>query len=105
MAEQRQIVVRALLESVYALTHLLIPFIPNGAKMIFEKLGTAPLDLSAVNGDLRNLAVGATISIGDVLYTKLISDSERLDAEAAAKKKAVTHLKSTCYCVHNGPPF
>ena len=94
MAEQRQIVVRALLESVYALTHLLIPFIPNGAKMIFEKLGTAPMDLSAVNGDLRNLAVGATISIGDVLYTKLISDSERLDAEAAAKNKAGSYAEA-----------
>ncbi len=88
MAEQRQIVVRALLESVYALTHLLIPFIPTGAQKIFDKLGVPPVKLSDLNSNLRNLPVGTKVDVGDVLYTKLVSEAERLDAEAAAKKKA-----------------
>ena len=90
-AEERQIVVRATLEAVYALAHLLIPFIPGGAQKIFEKLNTPPADLPNVNSGLRNLAVGTKIEVGDVLYTKLISEEERLDAEDAAKKKAESY--------------
>ena len=93
-AEDRQIVVRACLEAVYALSHLLIPFIPNGAKKIFDKLSTAPVELSEIKGDLRNLVVGTKIRVGEVLYTKLISDEERLNAEEAAKKKAESYAEA-----------
>ncbi len=87
LATERQIIIRALLEAVYALAHLLIPFIPNGARQIFDKLGSPPMELHAISGDLRNLTVGTKIQIGDVLYTKLVSEAERLDAETAAQKK------------------
>ena len=53
-AKERQIVFMCALEAVYALTRLLIPFIPGGAHKIFEKLNTALVDLSNVKSGLRN---------------------------------------------------
>jgi len=88
LAEERQVVVRATLEAVYALAHLLIPFLPVGATAIFNKVNTQPLGLLDIAADLRNLKVGTAVDIGDVLYTKLVSEEERLSAEEAAKKKA-----------------
>uniref|UniRef100_A0A7S3PW86 methionine--tRNA ligase n=1 Tax=Chaetoceros debilis TaxID=122233 RepID=A0A7S3PW86_9STRA len=87
-AEERQIVVRATLEAVYAMAHLLIPFIPIGAKQIFQKLNTAPIDLLAVKSDLRNLVPQTKVDVGDVLYSKIVSEEEKLNAKEAAKKKA-----------------
>ncbi len=87
-AEERQVVVRATLEAVYALTHLLVPFLPIGTTKIFGKLNTPPTRLLDIGTDLRNLGAGTTVDIGEVLYTKLISEEERLNAEEAAKKKA-----------------
>jgi len=92
--EQRQIIVRAVLESVYALAHLLIPYIPQGAEKIFEKLSTKPLPLIALKADLRNLIHGTKIHVGEVLYPKLSSDEETTEqkknvdfAELQARKK------------------
>jgi methionyl-tRNA synthetase len=92
--EQRQVIVRAVLESVYALAHLLIPYIPQGAEKIFEKLSTKPLPLIALEADLRNLIPGTKIHVGEVLYPKLISDEETREqkknvdfAELQARKK------------------
>lgn len=93
-AEERKIVVRAVLESVYALAHLLIPFIPIGAQKIFEKLNTSPVDLGDISSDLRSLTVGTKVEIGDVLYTKLITEEERLNAEEASKKKAESYAEA-----------
>jgi len=85
-AELRQIVVRATLETIFALAHLLIPFMPNGAGMIFRKLNTQPLSLNELKMDCRNLKAGTKIDVGDVLYSKLLSDDEKLSAAEAAKK-------------------
>jgi len=83
----RQIVVRSVLEAVYALTHLLLPFVPNGAKAIFKKLNTFPKNtLKDINGNLENLVVGTKIDVGDILYSKIVSQDE-LDAAEASKKK------------------
>jgi len=87
-ADERQVVVRATLEAVYALSHLLLPYIPNGAGAIFDKMGQLPRDLVDLSPDLRNLETGTKIIVGDVLYGKLISEEEKLNAVAAAKKKA-----------------
>lgn len=70
-AEERKSVVRATLEAVYALTHMLIPFIPIGASKIFRKLNTAPKSLLDLSADLRNLTTGCIVSVGDVLYSKV----------------------------------
>jgi methionyl-tRNA synthetase len=86
-AEFRQITVRATLEAIYALAHLLLPFVPVGASSIFRKLNTEPCSLVALSKDCRNLKVGTKIVVGDILYQKLASEEERLSAEAAAQKK------------------
>uniref|UniRef100_A0A7S4RE12 methionine--tRNA ligase n=2 Tax=Ditylum brightwellii TaxID=49249 RepID=A0A7S4RE12_9STRA len=93
-AEERQIIVRATLEAVYAAAHLLLPFIPGGASIIFRKLGTEPVLLTGLNSDLRNLKVGTSINVGDVLYSKLLSEADKLSAEDAAKKKAESYAEA-----------
>ena len=70
-AEFRQMVVRATLEAIYALSHLLLPFLPVGANKIFQKLGKAPVSLKELGRDCRNLEVNSAIQIGDVLYSKV----------------------------------
>ena len=72
-AEARQIVVRATLETIYALAHLLTPFLPDGAASIFQNFNTDPVPLRALGMDCRDLKVGTKIDVGDVLYSKLIS--------------------------------
>jgi methionyl-tRNA synthetase len=86
-AEFRQVVVRASLEAIYALTHLLLPFLPVGCKSIYEKLGKEPVSLKDVNRDCRSLEVGSVINVGPVLYEKSLSDAELKDKNAASSKK------------------
>lgn len=94
--EAQQIVVRATLEAVYALTHLLLPFLPNGGSKIFCKLGTDPVALSELNRDCRNLKVGTTIYVGDILYNPILSEDNNNDASAAVAggKKSETHAEA-----------
>jgi methionine--tRNA ligase beta chain len=86
-AEERQIVVRATLEAIYALAHLLLPFLPVGATKIFEKLNMKPGNLKSVNMDCRNLKAGTKIAVGAVLYSKSMSAEEIQNAETAAGSK------------------
>jgi methionyl-tRNA synthetase len=92
--EQRKMIVRATLEAIYALTHLLLPFTPVGAAKIFRKLHTEPVSLSELKRDCRNLTVGTKIDVGDVLYEKSLSEEERRDAAAAAAKKKESHAEA-----------
>jgi methionyl-tRNA synthetase len=70
-AEFRQIVVRAALEAIYALSHLLLPFLPIGTAQIFQKLSKEPVALKDLGRECRNLDVGAEIKVGAVLYEKV----------------------------------
>jgi len=90
-AGKRQIVVRATLEAVYAVAHLLLPFLPQGASAIFKKLNTSPKSLEDVRADLRNLEVGTQIDVGDILYARNLSDEEKLNAVDVAKKKQFSY--------------
>ena len=85
--EFRKIVVRATLEAIYALTHLLLPFLPVGCKKVYEKVGKEPVALKDLNLDCRNLSAGTPITVGEVLYEKSMSDEEMKDKDAAAGKK------------------
>mmetsp|Transcript_14884 Transcript_14884/g.21039 ORF Transcript_14884/g.21039 Transcript_14884/m.21039 type:complete len:799 (-) Transcript_14884:190-2586(-) len=88
-AEFRQVVVRATLEAIYALTHMLLPFIPKGASDIFQKLGTPPKDLESLDvTTLRNLSEGTVVQVGEVLYPELFSEEEMKDKAEASRKKA-----------------
>lgn len=69
----RQIVVRATIEAMYVAAHLLLPFIPAGASLIFKKLNTNPVKLSNLDLGCRNLVVGTKVEVGDVLYSKVRS--------------------------------
>lgn len=93
-AAERQIAVRATLEAIYALTHFLTPFLPEGSTAIFKKLNHDPVSLKKLGMDCRNLKVGTEISVGDVLYKKSVSEEERLDAEAASLKKKESHAEA-----------
>ena len=86
-AEFRKIVVRATLEAIYALTHLLMPFLPVGCKTIYEKLGKEPVSLVDLNRDCRNLSIGTSIQVGKVLYEKMLSEDEKNSKGASGKKK------------------
>ena len=69
--EFRQKVVRASLEAIYALSHLMLPFVPVGGAKIFEKLGQAPVALKDLSIDCRNMEAGSPIEVGQVLYEKV----------------------------------
>ena len=89
-AEKRQVVVRATLEAVYAVAHLLLPFIPKGASEIFKKMNTPPKSLLDIDPNLRNnLAVGTKIDVGNLLYSVNLSEAEKKlsKAEASNNKK------------------
>ena len=86
----RQVTVRAVLEAIYGLSHLLLPFLPVGGASIFKKLNTEPVILGALGVDCRNLVVGTEITIGDILYTKLVDDTEagtQKESHADAQKR------------------
>ena len=83
----RQTVILTTLESIYIFSHFLAPFCPNAGAIIEEKLNTPFVHLSTLK-DTQNLAPGTPISIGEVLFTKIVSDEEKTAAEQKAKKAA-----------------
>jgi methionine--tRNA ligase beta chain len=96
---KRQVIVRTALEAIYAMAHLLLPFLPIGAKQVFQKLNTEPVSL--VELKKRNAAnpghflpVGTKIDVGSVLYEKSLSDEEIKDAAAAGAKKKESHAEA-----------
>jgi len=93
-AETRRIVVRATLEAIYALAHLLTPFLPVGANSIFKKLNTNPKTLLDLGMDCRNLEAGTNVDIGDVLFTKILSAEEAADAAKGANTKKESHAEA-----------
>jgi methionyl-tRNA synthetase len=99
-AGARQTAVKTTLECIYACAHFLIPFIPSASAQIFEKFGTQHRPIDSLSDTLENLTVGQKISVGEVLFTKIVSDEEKSAEEkkkanaatiaaAQAKKKAV----------------
>lgn len=91
-AEKRKVIVRATLEAVYAVAHLLLPFIPEGATEIFNKLNTPPKALGAINADLRNLEVGTKVDAGSILYERNLSEEEmKLSKADASKNKKLAY--------------
>ncbi|KAH7464882.1 hypothetical protein KRP22_012701 [Phytophthora ramorum] len=87
----RQVVVRTCLEAIYVLAHYLSPITPKTADTIFEKLGTAPVVLTALSPDYDNLKPGTEVTIGGILFNKVLSEEEKqkLALAAAAKAKPV----------------
>eukprot|EP00965_Chrysotila_dentata_P065617 2174445-Pleurochrysis_carterae.AAC.1 len=87
---KRNVVVRTLLEHVYALTHFVQPVLVRGASAVFSKLNTPPVAICALKTSLDCLNVGTRVSAGGVLYQQAQTEEAfaRMEAEAAAKKVA-----------------
>nr|CCA17292.1 methionyltRNA synthetase of possible bacterial origi (ISS) putative [Albugo laibachii Nc14] len=84
----RLIVVRTCLEAIYLLAHFLAPFIPKTSETIFEKLGTPPQKLIELSPAFDNLVPGTEVLVGDILFQKVLTAEEILQAEESSKKKA-----------------
>jgi methionyl-tRNA synthetase len=68
---RRRVIVRSVLEALYLVALVLAPFIPEGAAAIFRKLSTPPRPIPAASARFDNLAPGAAVEVGDILYQKL----------------------------------
>jgi methionyl-tRNA synthetase len=91
---RRAPVVRTTLEALYAFSHFLAPIMPYATEKIFTKLGTQPKAMGSLKDDFYNLVPGTPVTIGDILFTKLLTEEEK---EAAAgggdgKPKAVVGM-------------
>ncbi|KAG6965731.1 hypothetical protein JG688_00007061 [Phytophthora aleatoria] len=86
--EPRLVVVRTCLEAIYVLAHYLSPIIPKTTQVIFEKLGTAPTTLTALSPDYDNLKPGTEVSIGGILFNKILTEEEKQKQSEAAAAKA-----------------
>lgn len=96
---KRQAIVRTALEAIYAVTHLLLPFLVVGGKQIFEKLGTDPMTLEELKKRQSEtpgqfLTAGTKVEAGSVLYEKSLSEDEIKDAAAASAKKKMSHAEA-----------
>lgn len=87
---RRAELIRRLLEAVYALTHFLVPFMPVACTLIFEQLGCPPRPLHALSPAFDNLAAaaGSPVTVGGILFPKLLSDEEMIAAAAGKDGKA-----------------
>lgn len=72
LATRRQAIVRTSLEAVYAFTHFLAPVLPIAAQKIFDCLHTEPRSLYNLRSDFYNLAPGTPITVGGILFQKLV---------------------------------
>jgi methionyl-tRNA synthetase len=85
--ETRKVTVRCALEVIYAVSHLVLPFLTTGAKKIFQKLGTEPVALKDIKLNCRNLEVGTEILLDGILYEKSLSDEEKNDKKGESTRK------------------
>lgn len=93
--DHRRVTVRAVLEAVYALTHLLAPFAPVGARRVLEdKLGTPPKRrLSDLLASDVHLVPGTPITVGEVLYEKILTEAEKKEV-ASKQQKAEAYAEA-----------
>lgn len=82
--EPRLVVVRTCLEAIYVVAHYLSPLMPAIADKIFAKLGTSSVRLTELSPDYNNLKPGTEVSVGDILFQKVLTDEEKAAAEAKA---------------------
>lgn len=85
----RKVAVKTTLECIYACAHFLIPYIPLAAEQIFKKINTPHVSLSELGASLSHLKPGTPVTVGDVLFTKIVTDEEK----SAAEKKEAMALK------------
>lgn len=82
---RRKAIVRTTLEAIYAFMHFLAPVIPIAADSVFKKFNTEPVTTDYLKRDFYNLTPGTTITIGEILFTKIEKEPEFI---SETKKKA-----------------
>ena len=80
---RKAVIIRSVLEAAYVAAHFLAPFIPDAAEAIFAKLGTPAQPIWRLKKG-ANLAAGAKVAVGDILFAKHETAGE---AESGEKKK------------------
>ena len=87
-AERRKaVIIRSVLEAAYVAAHFLAPFIPDAAEAIFAKLGTPVRPIWRLKKG-ANLAAGAKVAVGDILFAKHEVAGESGESGEKKKEKA-----------------
>ena len=87
-AERRKaVIIRSVLEAAYVAAHFLAPFIPDAAEAIFAKLGTPAQPIWRLKKG-ANLAAGAKVAVGDILFAKHEVAGESGESGEKKKEKA-----------------
>ena len=84
---KRLVVVRTILECIYATAHFLAPYLVHTAPKVFAMLNTAPVPIAKLSATLTNLQPGTQTAAGEILYEKVAT------AEALAKQAADAEAK------------
>lgn len=83
--ESRRVnIVRTTLEAIYAFTHFLAPAIPLAAQAIFDKLNSPPISTKNLRRDFYNLQPGTTVSLGSILFQKILDETPPAEGTSAA---------------------
>jgi len=88
----QQRVVRTALEAIYAAAHFLSPYLVSGTAAIAAKLNTPLMPIVSLRAGFDNLKPGTKVEVGNVLYEKILSEEEQVEAE---KRKAAGGGKAT----------
>merc|ERR1719399_2113369 len=96
-AEQRQEVLRLLLEACYALSLFLAPLAPRAATFALRRVGGQPMATSKLKADFSNLPTGARVTPGAPLFAQIEVDGGASAALAKEKKKKVVSKKPEAF--------
>ena len=77
LATRRQAIVRTSLEAVYAFMHFLAPVMPLVGQQVFTCLNTSPRSIHNLRNDFYNLAPGTPITVGNILFQKILTEAEK----------------------------
>ena len=91
---EREETVRIILEAVYVLAHLFVPFLPEACTEVLARLGTPAQALCSVKTDFTNLTSGTVVQVGPPLFAKLAEVEENAGAgEGGAPPPAANEPK------------
>ena len=68
---KRQVVCRSVLEAMYIVAHFLVPIVPEGGKVIADRLGTPLKPICTLSANFDNLAPGTKVTVGEPMYAKI----------------------------------
>jgi len=87
-AALRVAVVRAALEAVFVLAHLLAPLLPLAATEMLHRLGAPARPVSKLSAGYDNLPAKALVTVGEPLFPKLLEPGAAEPSNAAGGGKA-----------------